>query len=140
MQTRNRENPPNVTCLALRGDKKSPSPAHFLLERVREEENRGYVQKQTLLDLAKYILGSQIWTPEHTAIIKILAQYHLAKLANIHPRYRAKSWQLIAIEEAKPYAARCRRCGLPITNKVSLATGKGPICRKKLAEADSGQT
>jgi hypothetical protein len=145
MQAINPETRPNNRILVLRGDEKSPSlgqlvsPAKFLLELVQaQEKGQGYVRKQTLIDLAKYILGSRDWTPAHTEIIKILARYHLAKLANIHPRYRAKSWKLIATEEAKPYAARCRRCGLPMTNKISLTSGHGPICRKKLAEDNSG--
>jgi hypothetical protein len=145
MQARNPETRPNNRVLVLRGDEKSPSPqqlispAKFLLEVVHaQEKEQGCVRKETLIDLAKYILGSRDWSPAHTEIIKVLARYHLAKLANIHPRYRAKSWKLIATEEAKPYVARCRRCGLPMTNKISLASGHGPICRKKLAEDNSG--
>jgi hypothetical protein len=131
MQTVKSENTP-TSALALRADEKSASPAQFLLNRVQNQEKDGYVRKNTLLDLAKYILGSRGWSPEHTQIIKVLARYHLAKLANIHPRHRARSWQLIATEESKPYIARCMRCGLPISNPVSLATGHGAVCRRKL--------
>jgi hypothetical protein len=139
MQRLNPENPPNPTHLALRGDKKSPSPGQlvspgkFLLELVyAQEREEGCARKQTLIDLAKYILGSGEWSPAHTEIIQVLARYHLAKLANIHPLHRRQSWKLIAAEEAKPYIARCRRCGLPIWNKTSVAVGHGPVCRRKI--------
>ena len=136
----------NMPNLALRGDEKSPSPpqlvspAQFLLELVRaQEREQGCARKQTLIDLAKYILSSHDWSPAHTEIIKVLARYHLAKLANHHPLHRRESWKLIAAEEAKPYIARCMRCGLPIWNKVSLEAGRGPVCRRKL-KASSGPT
>jgi hypothetical protein len=109
------------------------SSAQFLLDLVRaQEREEGCAHKQTLIDLAKYILGSTGWSPAHTEIIKVLARYHLAKLANIHPLHRRKSWKFIALEEAKPYVARCMRCGLPIWNKLSVAMGHGPVCRRKL--------
>jgi hypothetical protein len=129
---------------ALRGDEKSPSPLQlvsppkFLLELVHtQEREQGCAQKQTLIDLAKYILSSHDWSPAHTEIIRVLARYHLAKLANHHPLHRLQSWKLIAAEEAKLYVARCMRCGLPIWNKVSLEAGRGPVCRRKL-KASSG--
>jgi len=139
MQAINPETRPNNRVLVLRGDEKSPSPqqlispAKFLLELVHDQEKeQGCVRKQTLIDLAKYILGSRDWTPAHTEIIQVLARYHLAKLANIHPLHRRQSWKLIAAEEAKPYVARCMRCGLSIWNKTSVLAGHGPVCRRKL--------
>jgi recombinational DNA repair protein (RecF pathway) len=129
----------NLLIRALRGDEKSPSPpqlvspAQFLLDLVHtQEREQGCARKQTLIDLAKYILGSRDWSPAHTEIIKVLARYHLAKLANHHPLHRRQSWKLIAAEEAKPYVARCMRCGLPIWNKASVEAGRGPVCRRKV--------
>jgi len=134
MQALNHENPPNTKVLAL------VSPAQFLVDIVHaQEREQGYARKETLIDLAKYILGSHDWSPAHTEIIKVLARYHLAKLANTHPLYRKRSWKLIALEEAKHYVARCMRCGLPIWNKTSLAAGRGPVCRRKV-KAGSGRT
>jgi hypothetical protein len=132
MQTLNPENPPTLPQLV--------SPAQFLVDVVQAQEKQlGYARKETLIDLAKYILSSHGWSPAHSQIIKILARYHMAKLANTHPLHRKRSLKLIALEEVKPYVARCMRCGLPIWNKDSLAAGRGPVCRRKL-EASSGRT
>ena len=136
----------NMPNLALNGAEKAPSPpqlvspAKFLLELVHtQEREEGCARKQTLIDLAKCILSSHDWSPAHTEIIKVLARYHLAKLANTHPLYRKRSWNLIAAEETKTYVARCMRCGLPIWNKMSLAAGRGPVCRRKLGIETKGQ-
>jgi len=114
-----------------------PEPGHLsvLVQRVRNDEVRlGYATKEHLIDVCEFILswpGRYGWQ-EYSGAIKILAYYHLAKLANIYHSYRRTCWRLINAELAKPYVGRCRRCGLPISTPVSLATGHGEVCRRKL--------
>jgi len=113
-----------------------PEPGHLsvLVQRVRDDEIRlGYSTKEHLIDVCEFILSwpGRYGREEYSEAIKILTYYHLAKLANIHS-YRSTRWRLINAELAKPYVGRCRRCGLQISNPVSLATGHGKVCRKKL--------
>ena len=101
-----------------------------LLKRVREDEELfHYARKEHLINLAEYILSwpSKFSESEYDQAIEILATYHLARLAS-----RRQGWDLIQKELEKPYRARCRRCGLPISNKVSLSVGYGHVCRKKI--------
>lgn len=112
-----------------------------LIKRVHDEElSLGYVRKESLIDVAQYVLSwpSKYSQEEYSEAIRLLARYHLAKLANLSPRHRIMTWRLINRELAKPYKARCRRCGLPISNPVSLATGHGPVCRRKLGVQPKG--
>jgi hypothetical protein len=106
-----------------------------LIAKVREDEQQfGYATKEHLINIAEYMISwpSKYSQEEYSQAIRLLAQYHLAKLANLSPRRRIMTWRLINKELAKPYKARCRRCGLPMTNPVSLAAGHGPVCRRKL--------
>jgi hypothetical protein len=101
-----------------------------LLQRVRNDETGfGYASKEHLINIAEYILSwpGKYSKNEYVEAVKVLAGYHLAHLAS-----RCRGWKFVEAELAKPYRARCRRCGLPITNPASLATGHGPICRRKL--------
>ena len=101
-----------------------------LLQRVRDDETGfGYASKEHLITIAEYILSwpGKYSKNEYDEAIRILAKYHLAKLAA-----RRHGWKLIEKELARPYKARCRRCGLPISNAISLQTGHGPTCRKRL--------
>jgi hypothetical protein len=101
-----------------------------LIERVRNDEATfGYVSKEHLINLAEYILSwpGKYSKSEYGEAIRILATYHLAHLAG-----KRHGWKFIACELAKPYKARCRRCGLPISAEISLATGYGHVCRRKL--------
>jgi hypothetical protein len=102
-----------------------------LLSRVRQEEAEGSVKKETLLSIAKGVLCNYGTIQECREAVDVLARYRLAKLANTHPKYRAKSWDLIQKEESKPYERRCCRCGLPISSEKSLETGLGRVCRHK---------
>lgn len=106
-----------------------------LVQRVLDDETRlGYATKEHLINVCEFILswpGRYGWE-EYSEAIKLLARYHLAKLANIYHSYRSTCWRLINAELAKPYVGRCRRCGLAISNPVSLATGHGEVCRRKL--------
>jgi hypothetical protein len=101
-----------------------------LLRRVRDDETGfGYASKEHLVNIAECILSwpGKYSKNEYDEAVRILAKYHLAKLAA-----RRHGQKLIEKELARPYKARCRRCGLPITNPASLAAGHGPVCRRKL--------
>ena len=104
-----------------------------LIQRVKDEETSlGYARKETLVNVAEFILSwpSRYSREEYEGGIKVLARYHLAHLANrLRP---AKAWKLINAELAKSYKGRCARCGKALTNPVSLEFGHGPTCRKKL--------
>jgi hypothetical protein len=129
MQTVKAENPPD---LALRGDERSPSHLTTLMNRVREDEEQfNCATKEHLINLAEYILTwpGKYSDAEYDEAIKILANYHLAPLAC---KVKGLGWELIEKELALPYTHRCRRCGMPITNLLSVETGHGPVCRKKL--------
>lgn len=107
----------------------------ILVRRVRDDETRlGYATKEHLIDVCEFVLSwpGRYGREEYSEAIKTLAHYHLAKLANIYHSYRNTCRRLINAELAKPYVGRCRRCGRPISNPVSLATGHGEVCRKKL--------
>jgi hypothetical protein len=113
------------------------APSHLLtlITRVKEDEEKfGFAVKEDLIDIAQYLLSwrGKFSGQEYSEAIKTLAKYHLAKLANLSPRRRIMTWRLINRELAKPYKARCRRCGLPLSNPVSLEAGHGPVCRRKL--------
>ena len=108
-----------------------------LLGRVREDEELfHYARKEHLINLAEYILSwpSKFSKSEYNEAIRVLANYHLAPLAG-----RRRGWDLIQRELEKPYRARCRRCGLPISNRVSLTTGYGHVCRRKLGIMQIGR-
>ena len=124
----------NMPNLALRGDEKSPSHLTVLINRVREDENAfGYVTKEHLINLAEYIVSWQnYFKSEYDEAIQILAHYHLAHLASQN-HIHARKW--IQQELEKAWLTRCKRCGLPISAKVSILTGYGHICRKKLGIA-----
>jgi hypothetical protein len=101
-----------------------------LIERVRADEATfNYATKEHLINIAEYILTwpNRYSRSEYDQAIQTLAFYHMAPLAA-----RRIGWQLIEKELAKSYVARCRRCGVPISSKVSLAVGYGHVCRKKL--------
>ena len=104
-----------------------------LIQRVHDEELKlGYARKESLIDLAEFILSwpGKYCRLEYDEAIRVLAGYHLAHLANrLRP---GKAWKLINVELAKPYTTRCRRCGKPLKNPISLAVGYGHVCRKKL--------
>jgi ribosomal protein S27AE len=105
-----------------------------LLAQVRlEESTLQGARKETLLDIARCVLYGHGSKEECREAVAILAKYRLARLANDHPRFRKLSWELIELEEAKPYEYRCSRCGLPISSQVSLRVGLGRVCRKKVA-------
>lgn len=108
-------------------------PLRAFINRVREDERAfGFARKDSLLGLAEGLVTVRgfCWS-DYREAIKILANYHLAKLAN---RCRPKrSLGLIELERAKPYVGRCQRCGRPIWTLESLSAGHGPVCRKKLA-------
>jgi hypothetical protein len=109
-----------------------------LVQRVRDDEIRlGYATKEHLVAICEFVLSrpGRYGREEYSDAIKTLAHYHLAKLANIHHSYRSTCWRLVIAERTKSYLGRCRRCGLPISNPVSLATGHGEVCRKKLGIA-----
>jgi len=113
----------------------TPSHLSTLINRVREDEvSLGYATKEHLVNIAEYLLSwrGKFSGQEYSEAIKTLAKYHLAKLANIHPCHIKKTYKQIEQELSKKYVGRCMRCGLPISNPVSLAAGHGPICRKKL--------
>jgi len=119
-------------------------PGHLstLIQRVRDDETQlGYATKEHLINLAEFILSwpGRYGRQEYSEAIKLLAHYHLAKLANIYHSFRSTSWRLINAELVKQYVGRCRRCGLPISNTVSLETGHGPVCRRKLGISSSRQ-
>ena len=120
------ENPPNTA---------ATFHLSILLDRVRAEEaSLGYARKESLINIAEYILTWHDYAKEESReAIAILAKYHLANLANTHPKYRKRSWELIEKELVKPYERRCGRCGLVITAKKSLETGYGHVCRRKIA-------
>lgn len=107
-----------------------------LLQRVHDDEKSfGFVGKETLVNVAEYVVVARNYSQlEYDSALKILAKYHLAKLANRDARFRIRVWNLINGELAKKYVGRCRRCGLPISNPVSLADGHGRVCRRKLNE------
>jgi hypothetical protein len=101
-----------------------------LIDRVKKDEQQlNYATKEHLVNLAKFILTwpGKFSKSEYDESIRILAQYHLASLAA--PKV---GWKLIQKELARSYKARCKRCGLPITNRTSLLFGHGPVCRRKL--------
>ncbi|MGD0072127.1 MAG: DUF6011 domain-containing protein [Candidatus Bathyarchaeia archaeon] len=114
----------------------APESSHLsmLLDRVRGEEvSLGYARKESLIDIAEHMLSwNDSAKEEEREAIALLAKYHLATLANKHPKFIKKSWVLIRQELAKPYEARCCRCGAVITAKKSLETGLGSVCRKKV--------
>ena len=121
-----------------RTPKKMTEQGHLttLLQRVYEDEAVfNHVRKEHLVNLAEYILSwpSKFSKNEYGEAIKVLATYHLAPLAG-----RRHGWKLIQKELEKPYRARCRRCGLPISNRVSLTTGYGHVCRRKLGITQIG--
>jgi hypothetical protein len=120
----------NMPDLGLLGDEKSPSHLSTLINRVKEDEQQfNYATKDHLVNLAEYILSwpGKYSKNEYDEAIKILAKYHLAHLAS-----RKHGWKLIAKEISRPYERRCARCGYPISSKISLATGYGAVCRRKL--------
>jgi hypothetical protein len=122
-----------------RTPKKMTEQGHLttLLRRVREDEAVfNHVRKEHLINLAEYILSwpSKFSKSEYYEAIRVLANYHLAPLAG-----RRRGWDLIQRELEKPYRARCRRCGLPISNRVSLTTGYGHVCRRKLGITQIGR-
>jgi hypothetical protein len=103
-----------------------------LISQVKsDEESLGYVYKERLISMAEYILSypRKYYKAEYDEAIKVLAKYHLAHLAE-----RRHGWKFITAELAKVYVARCKRCGRPISSKVSLATGYGHVCRRKLGK------
>lgn len=118
-------------------EKSENSHLSTLLDRVRAEETTlGYARKESLINIAEYILSWNDYAKEeYREAIILLAKYHLGNLANKDPKYRKKSWALIEKELSKPYERRCSHCGLVITSKKSLETGLGVICRKKLGAA-----
>jgi formylmethanofuran dehydrogenase subunit E len=105
----------------------------MLLDRVRVEEvSLGYVRKESLINIAEYVVTHgfrEISKEESIQVNIILAKYHLYKLT---VSYRSMNLFNIEKEREKPYQARCSRCGLPISSKKSLETGLGVVCRKKL--------
>jgi hypothetical protein len=105
-----------------------------LIQRVHDDETRNYATKEHLVDLAAFILTwpGKYTREEYDQAIQILASYHLGHL----PTQR-HGWKLIEKELARPYQARCQRCGLLISNTVSLQTGHGPVCRRKLGISGS---
>jgi hypothetical protein len=106
-----------------------------LIQRVRDDETVfSYAKKEHLINVAEYILSwpGKYCEKEYSEAIRVLAHYRLAKLANRHPKFRQQSWKLIAKELDKKYIGRCRRCGLVLTNPISLEAGHGPVCRRKL--------
>jgi hypothetical protein len=82
------------------------------------------------VNLAEFILSwpGKYSKFEYDEAVRILAKYHLAKLAA-----RRHGQKLIEKELQKTWERRCSRCGYPISNKISVKTGFGPICRRKLA-------
>lgn len=107
-----------------------PSHLSILIERVKmDESSLGYTTKEHLINIAEYILSwpGKYGKSEYDQAIATLAKYHLALLAS--KRHGSKR---IEAELEKNYSARCGRCGLPISSKVSLAVGYGIICRRKL--------
>jgi hypothetical protein len=103
-----------------------------LVNHVREDERqRGFALKDSLLALAEGVVQVRGFRlEEYREAIKVLATYHLAKLAN---RYRPRrSLGLIEAERLKPYVGRCQRCGRPIWTVESVEAGHGPVCRRKL--------
>jgi len=110
-----------------------------LIQRVCDDENSlAYVTKEHLVNLAEYIVGWQnrYTQAEYHVAIQILAHYHLAHLASINHAHARK---YIAQELDKAWTARCKRCGLPISAKVSILTGYGHICRRKLGIPCNGK-
>jgi len=96
-----------------------------------DEQCLGYASKAHLLAVAEYMTshyrGLDYSKEEGVSAIILLARYHMAPLAD-HVRGK----RLIAAERAKPYEARCCRCGAVISSKKSLETGLGVVCRKKV--------
>jgi hypothetical protein len=106
-----------------------------LIQRVHDDETTcGYATKEHLIDVCEFIVSwrGRYSRAEYSEALKLLAHYHLARLANIYHSYRSTCRRLINAELAKPYVGRCRRCGLPLKNPVSVEFGHGPVCRKKL--------
>jgi hypothetical protein len=111
-----------------------------LLGRVKVEEAEFHgAKKETLCSVAKYILTHHDYNrEEYSKAIRILARYHLAKLADRRKPLRAHC--LIKEELAKPYERRCARCGRPNSSKKSLETGYGRVCRKKKSASSQVKT
>jgi hypothetical protein len=106
-----------------------------LISRVREDEKlSNSARKEHLINLAEFILSwsSKYTRAEYDQAVALLAKYHLAHLAS---KRHGLKW--IQTELDKKYKARCGRCGLPISSKVSLAVGYGHVCRRKLGIAFS---
>ena len=110
----------------------SQSMLRELLDKVKlaEKESQS-VSKSLLCSIAVYVLNSRDYSKlEYCDATVVLAKYHLWRLIDkTHP---ARSWGFIQRELARPYEARCMRCGLVITAKKSIATGLGHVCRKRL--------
>ena len=114
-----------------------PEPGHLsvLVQRVHDDETRlGYATKEQLIDICEFVVSwpGRYGREEYAKAVELLGKYHLRKLANIYHSYRSTCRRLIEAERAKPYFGRCRRCGKSISNPVSLATGYGCVCRRKL--------
>lgn len=107
-----------------------------LVQRVRDDETLlGYATKEHLIDVCELIVSSpgRYGRVEYFEAIEVLRRYHLAMLANVYHSFRSTCRRLIEAERMKTYIGRCRRCGRTISNPISLATGYGCVCRRKLA-------
>ncbi len=107
----------------------------ILLDRVRQEEAQLHgAKKDTLLDMAEYVLGKRDYSKEeYNQAVAMLAKYRLWRL--IDKRRPIHCRQLIQVERAKSYNYRCGRCGLPISSEKSLTTGLGRVCRGKVKDS-----
>ena len=90
-----------------------------LLSRLHEEEKFGYVNKESLLQIADYIVARSLrevnQDPNRFQAYEVLAKYRIAKLIATHKEAAKFN---IEKERHKPYRAKCSRCGLAITNRT----------------------
>ena len=90
-----------------------------LLSRLHEEEKSGYVNKETLLQIADFIANHTYrelnQEPSSPQAYDILHKYRFDKLL-VASKYVAPIY--VDRERKKTYQKRCAYCGLAITNKI----------------------
>ena len=90
-----------------------------LLSRLHEEEKFGHVNKESLLQIADYIVARSLrevnQDPSISEAYEVLTKYRICKLI---ATYKWAAQRNIEKERLKPYRSRCNRCGLAITNKT----------------------
>jgi len=88
-----------------------------LLSRLHEEEKLGYVNKESLLQIAEYLVSRSLreinQDPNSRQAYEVLIKYRTYKL--IATNKHVAQFNLDK-ERLKHYKTRCSRCGLAITN------------------------